>query len=112
MANKNTKSLRRFSNAARKKNHGVVEYQKPVPNYHSHSGSLSTFCTTARLELRSSNSPKRNMEQKILINKNEDGSKHSITRHVPIDSGRPVQFKGHAYVAELGLYQQPKGIIR
>lgn len=117
MANKNTRSTRRFVSQAGKKGHSEIEIAVPVRNYHSHGGSKDSFFVKGRIptarvhgEGEISSDERRNMRMRVLHNSNGVGGKDSMTVHEPISDSRPVRFKNHNYVQKDGGYYQPKGI--
>jgi hypothetical protein len=100
--NKNTKVLRKVVAAESRKGNRIVEVLTPVKNWHSQP--KSTFNTVrVPTAVRGANgvvsdSPRRNMQMAVYINKDESGRKTSLTVHEPITKARPITFTNHGYM--------------
>jgi len=103
--NKNTRQLRQAISVASKKGIPSITVDKPVYNYHSHTGSKDSFFLDAThpTALRGkdgivSSNRSRNMAMKVLLNADEKGKHASATVHEPLDRTEFVRFKGHGYL--------------
>ena len=111
--NKNTKTRRSQIRAAGKAGESICEIKVPVRHYHSAGNKddfrakPDSFFTTIRATTAIvgtgglvSQNKRRNMAMRVLINKNDKGTKDSLTVHEPATKGEYVTFKGHKYLRE------------
>lgn len=108
MANKNTRQLRVRVRKAGKRGEDEIQYDQPVPNYHSKgtgddfrakpsSFFIGMTCPTARVRadgLVSSNR-KRNSAMRVYVNKGPDNKSQSLTAHEPLLAHEHMIFKNH-----------------
>jgi hypothetical protein len=105
--NKNSRQLRVAARKIKRAGADNMEYQTPVGDYHNNPKFVKKIlhlCSRDRDGVVSA-SPNRNMQMRVLQNKNEDSKTSSFTVHEPINKDRFVTHPNHEYMT----YRQPAG---